>query len=365
MERPKLSAGLCWRKKEDSSYFECIYFKKQYRGRRIRGSSGTNDPQEAERRLRRRLDEIDQVDIYGRSPDRTFREAAIKLIEEFDKSASTLRIYAQQADILDKFIGDIHLRKIYADTLIPFKEARLDQGVSAKTINLGIEFVKLVLRKAAHYWRTDGIPWIEHCPSIPFVRGTSKKPFPLSWEAQEKFFDNLPGRYRRMCLFDVNTGLRDRTLVNLQWSWERFEESLDETVFDIPGEFLKNGKPMVLVLNRLARQALDGMRGYHPVYVFGGQKQSTNSVWQLAWREAGLPTGREYCKGVHNLRHTFAKRLRDAGVDERDVQNLLHHVPKNLTQHYSSPELRNLKSAVERIVPKIELVGTKVPQAVS
>lgn len=85
MERsksPVLPEGLVWRKKDDGSneYHEQIYFKKQYRNRSIRGSSGTNDPEEAARRLRKRLDEIDNLDFYGKAPDRTFREGAKKLL---------------------------------------------------------------------------------------------------------------------------------------------------------------------------------------------------------------------------------------------------------------------------------------------
>jgi len=84
----------------------------------------------------------------------------------------------------------------------------------------------------------------------------------------------------------------------------------------------------------------------------GSRSRGKSSSWNKAWKEARLPTVKDYLKGVHNLRHTFGKRLRDAGVDERDVQDLLHHVPKSVTRHYSQPELRNLKSCLEKIVPK-------------
>jgi len=75
----------------------------------------------------------------------------------------------------------------------------------------------------------------------------------------------------------------------------------------------------------------------------GGWDQGGES-WNRAWREAKLPAGKEYLKGAHNLRHTFAKRLRDVGVDERDIQDLLHHLPRRVTRHYSAPELRNLNA---------------------
>lgn len=366
MERsksPVLPEGLVWRKKDDGSneYYEQIYFKKQYRNRSIRGSSGTNDPEEAARRLRKRLDEIDNLDFYGKAPDRTFREGAKKLLEGFKGSNATLRIYAQQADVLDPHLGDVPLRLVCKDTLESFIEARTTDGVSARTINLGIEFVRVVLRRAAYYWRENGIPWIINCPIIPFEKGSRKQPYPLSWQEQEAFFDLLPGRKRKMALFDVNTGLRDTPLVNLRWSWEQHEEALGETVFRIPAEYMKNGKPMTLILNRIARQVVESLRGSDETYVFGKASRMTDNAWHRAWKDAGLPTGKEWCKGVHNLRHTFGKRLRDAGVDSRDVQDLLHHMPRDITRHYSAPEIKKLKAALEQMVPKPQLVvGTSV-----
>ena len=36
----------------------------------------------------------------------------------------------------------------------------------------------------------------------------------------------------------------------------------------------------------------------------------------------------------------------------RDVQDLLHHAPKNVTRRYSEPELAKLRLAVEKIVQR-------------
>lgn len=364
MERPKLPEGLVWRKRPEGSYFEDIYFRKQHRNRRIRGSSGTSDSKEAARRLRLRIQEIDHAELYGRRPEWTFNQAAQKMIQEFRGSEKTLKIYAQQADHLNSWIGNDPLRLICKDRLRPFIEARGEDDVSARTINLSLEFVRRVLRLAAYYWRDEnGLSWIENCPIIPFEKGSRKKPYPLSWSEQDRFFDSLPGRMRKMAIFDVNTGLRERALINLRWSWEVHNESLGETVFEIPGAYMKNGKPMTLILNRVARTVVESMRGSEKELVFGTILQMTNNSWNKAWKDSKLPSAKEYLKGVHNLRHTFGKRLRDAGVDERDVQDLLHHVPKSVTRHYSQPELRNLKTCLERIVPRPQLVsGTKLPQ---
>lgn len=387
MERPKLPKGLIWRRRPgpEGSYFEDIYFKKKHRGRQLLGSSGTADPKEAERRLRQRLQEIDEAALYGRRPDRTFNEAAEKLILEFQGSENTLLSYATQADLLSPWLGTVPLRLISKDTLKPFIAARYEQESSARTVNVAIGFVRRVLRLAAYYWRDKhtGLSWLENCPIISFEKGAVKRPVPLSWEQQAAFLEQLVGEVARdLVVFDVNTGLRETPLLHLRWEWETFSDVLGETIFEIPPAYLcrvlrpeskhvkyhqpyevrllKNGKPMTLILNREARRVLEKRRGAHPEYVFGTPVwQVTSTGWENAWRKAGLPQGKEHCKGVHNLRHTFGKRLRDAGVDDRDVQDLLHHAPKSVTRRYSAPELAKLRLAVEKIVtrPPLQLVG--------
>jgi integrase len=52
---------------------------------------------------------------------------------------------------------------------------------------------------------------------------------------------------------------------------------------------------------------------------------------------------------VHDLKHTFGRRLRAAGVSFEDRQDLLGHKSARITTHYSAPELANLIAAAERV----------------
>ncbi len=62
-----------------------------------------------------------------------------------------------------------------------------------------------------------------------------------------------------------------------------------------------------------------------------------NSTWQRARKTVGLS-----CVRVHDLKHTFGRRLRAARVCFEDRQDLLGHKSERLTTHYSSAELHNL-----------------------
>lgn len=90
------------------------------------------------------------------------------------------------------------------------------------------------------------------------------------------------------------------------------------------------------------------MREQHPQYVFTykGHLVGTmnNSGWQKARKRVGLQQVR-----IHDLKHTFGRRLRAANVSFEDRQDLLGHKSNRITDHYSSAELANLIAAAEKV----------------
>lgn len=74
-----------------------------------------------------------------------------------------------------------------------------------------------------------------------------------------------------------------------------------------------------------------------------------NNGWRTAWKKAGLPTAGQFLQGPHNLRHTFARRLRMAGVPLETRKVLLHHMDGDVTIHYSPAEIGELIEAVEKL----------------
>ena len=70
-----------------------------------------------------------------------------------------------------------------------------------------------------------------------------------------------------------------------------------------------------------------------------------NSGWQTARKKAGLSQVR-----IHDLKHTFGRRLRAAGVSFEDRQDLLGHRSGRITSHYSAAELGNLLEAANQVV---------------
>ena len=52
---------------------------------------------------------------------------------------------------------------------------------------------------------------------------------------------------------------------------------------------------------------------------------------------------------MHDLKHTFGRRLRAAGVPLETRKVLLGHKNGDITTHYSAPELQELIDAAERV----------------
>ncbi len=67
------------------------------------------------------------------------------------------------------------------------------------------------------------------------------------------------------------------------------------------------------------------------------------TAWKHGRKRLGLGVG------IHDLRHTFGRQLRAAGVSFEDRQDLLGHKSGTVTTHYSIPELVSLITAANAV----------------
>ncbi|MFH0341169.1 MAG: tyrosine-type recombinase/integrase, partial [Chromatiales bacterium] len=130
--------------------------------------------------------------------------------------------------------------------------------------------------------------------------------------------------------------------------WEVSVPEFETSVFIIPGRRVKNGDDRLVVLNRVARSVIEEVRGQHPDYVFTFDGRPMTRVNNSAWRKARVRAGLPFVR-VHDLKHTFGRRLRAAGVSFEDRQDLLGHRSGRITTHYSAVELKNLIDAANKV----------------
>lgn len=339
------------------------YIDKKIFGRRIREATGTACYEEAEAILARRIEDTRQAVIFGVRPQRMFKEAAIKYIKE-NQDKDSIQTDISKIRSVSPYVSDMLLEHIHMGSLQEFIQARKKEGVKTRTINHGLKIVRRIMNLAASEWIDEnGLTWLVSAPKIKLLpEYDNREPEPLSWEQEEKLMQNLPPHLKQMALYAINTGSRDKEVYSLQWDWEVKIPELNTSVFVLPHHIyvegkrlriVKNGKNRLVILNDVAREVIDSVRGKHQKYVFTYRGQPitrmNNSAWRNARKKAGLTTLR-----VHDLKHTFGRRLRAVGVSFEDRQDLLGHTSGRITTHYSASEMANLITAANKVCYQAE-----------
>jgi integrase len=255
-----------------------------------------------------------QCDIARKAHARpTFTDCAARYVEH-SRGKRSIDVIKWHVALLQGYIGNLDPQQVHDQTLERFVQARVADGASATTINRSLEVVRTILNRAARSYRDpDGRPWLEGVPPlITMLPENPRSPYPITWEEQDALFRRLPPHLARMALFTINTGLRDSNVCGLQWEWEVKVPEVGRSVFVIPAEAFKTKRPHVVILNDVAWSIIKSQRGKHPIWVFPYRGRRINKMnnngWQRARYEARLPLVR-----VHDLRHSFACRLRAAG----------------------------------------------------
>ena len=331
------------------------HIDKRVQGRRICQSTGSASLKEAEQYLARLTEETRQAMVYGVRPSRTFEQAAAKFVIDNEHKRSIDDDAGRLKGLLP-WIGQMHLDKVHMGSLQPWIRYRQKQGVSVATINHGLQVVRRILNLAAGVWMDEqGLTWLHVPPKIQLISNKNKrKPYPLSWDEQARLFCELPSHLHDMALFAANSGCRDAEICGLRWEYEVLVPELGANVFIIPGGEVKNGEDRLVVLNRVAKGVVDACRGNHPTHVFAYEGQSILRMLNSAWKKARKRAGLEQVR-VHDLKHTFGRRLRAAGVSFEDRQDLLGHRSGKITTHYSAAELANLIEAANQVCDRDRL----------
>lgn len=242
---------------------------KEHRGVRVFLRLGALSQEHAELRLAQEVDRLDWEAERRAHARARFSDCCNRFLAE-SKYKRTQTTIAWHIQLLLPYIGHLEVRRVHDETLRPFIDARLADGVSPITVNRTLEVARSVLNRAARAYRdADGFPWLDTAPPlITMLPESPRLPHPINWDEQDRIFRRLPDHLGRMALFAVNTGLRDSNLCGLQWSWEVPVSELKRSVFVVPAHEFKSRRPHVVILNDAAWSIIETQRGKHPVWVF-------------------------------------------------------------------------------------------------
>jgi len=165
--------------------------------------------------------------------------------------------------------------------------------------------------------------YIEHCKA----RG-----LPLLAIRTEEYTDHL----RPIVLLALNTGLRRGEIFHLRWG----DINLNTKWLTVAGKTSKNKQTRQVPLNIEAMHVLECWRQQcgtvaSAAYVFRGIADKPVTTITTAWRSVRARAGLEDFH-FHDLRHHFASRLVQSGVDLNSVRELLGHAEITMALRYAS-----------------------------
>jgi integrase len=159
----------------------------------------------------------------------------------------------------------------------------------------------------------------------------------------EEYADHL----RPIVLVALNTGLRRSELFQLRWK----DVDLNGRWLHVDGATAKNGQTRRIPLNTEALTILETWRSQASdaePFVFpgaGGKRlKRIDRAWQRLCKRAALQGFR-----FHDLRHHFASRLVQSGVDLNTVRELLGHADITMVLRYAHLSPDRLATAVEKV----------------
>jgi integrase len=367
------------RKLRSKFWFACF---RDANGRQRRKSTRTTDRKKAIK-IAEQYEQVGQRKL----PARTVRETLAELYREIyneslpaatvegfvgtwlqtkqpEVSPATLAFYKKSTRKLLEFLGpaaELDLTSVTRRTLVEFRNY-VAQKASATTTNHDLKAIKALFREA----KRDG--YIAEDPSefVDAVRKSSedsKRPFTIPEIRSVLAVADL--EWRSMVLFGLYTGQRLADIASLSW------DNLDLERNEIRLRSRKTGKRILIPIATPLRTYIDSLPAgdqpgspIHPkaFATVNRQSRSGNLSNQFAdlLAQAGLrekSPHRSKGKGrgshrtsnglsFHSLRHTAVSLLKDAGIPEAVVMELVGHDSKAMSAHYTHVGAEALEKAV-------------------
>ncbi len=272
-------------------------------------------------------------------------------------------------------LGEQHMGSISPPDIAVFLETMRSQDYAPGTCNRALVLLRFGFELAIR-WKTPGVE-ANPVKEIKNLRDDKRIERFLSNEQTIQLLTAVKQSESEMLpyivLFLIYTGARKREALDAKWQdidWNMKSWCIPKTksgkVRHIP-----LSKGALSVLEALENLCLEGRLGRHLKasslaemshrYIFPNIRTGQPYVsffysWNAARVRAGMPDLR-----VHDLRHSFASFLVNAGRSLYEVQELLGHADIRTTSRYAHLSRERLIAAVE-VVPivEVELKGSRV-----
>jgi integrase len=335
-------------------------------GKRIRESTFTDDWQEAQRKLRERLQARDDrtLEVVRKGEQLQFSDWVEFFLENYSsppfRAEKTHQANQRAAMHLNEAFGQRWIGDVAADDIEQYLRRRLQMRVQIRTAAGVVEKDRLkpatvhqelrVLRRMLNVAVRKRLLPSNPCSGVEFpvkVKGMFR-PHYMSWSEQQRIEFQSPDYLRNIIRIISESGLR---VYKELMSMKREQVDLENAMVWIPDSKTPNGVAEV-PLTELALEAFrDQIRISGPgPWLFPsdenptGHQKSLKTVWHAVLRRAKVPYFR-----IYDLRSTYATRLSAGGVADEWVTQLLRQGDAKVFKKYSQMKLQMKREALQKL----------------
>jgi integrase len=335
-------------------------------GKRIRESTNTDDWQEAQRKLRERLQARDDrvLEVVRKGEQLQFADWVDFFLENYSKppmrAEKTHEANERVGRHLKEAFGDRSIREISADDIELYLRRRLQARVQIRTSAGVVQKDRLkpatvhqelrVLRRMLNVAVRKKLLPANPCAGVEFpvkVKGMFR-PHYMNWSEQQRVEFRAPEYLRNIIRIITETGLR---VYKELMPMKKEQVDLENAVVWIPDSKTPNGIAEVPLTDLASEAFREQIRisGSGPWQSPNddsstGYQKSLKTVWRLTLRRAKVPYFR-----IYDLRSTYATRLSAGGVADEWVTQLLRQGDAKVFKKYSQMKLQMKREALKKL----------------
>jgi len=359
------------------------WYEFTYAGKRYREPARTTRKTIAVAAEKQRRLQLERAVAGLPSESRTQRVASVK-----DRVAQYSADYAsshreksqvfsrQRLEHVQRLLGSCLLCELSESKIQEYMRIRLSEGVGGRTINMEVGELSRAIK----------VKWSAAWPTVRKLEENHEVGRALSPEEEDRLLrtaaeDESPNRNPLLYTFlqvSLATGMRVGEIIGARWEQIDF----DAEVVTVGKAKTKRGTGRLIPMNHELKAVLESHAAWYsdPTrfgeirpewYVFPGRDgrpeagktraldptlpcRSLNSSWDRIRQLAGVD-----CR-LHDLRHTVATKMAEAGVAESTMLSLLGHMSRAMLERYSHIRMTAKREAVKSLtrtdsngVPKV------------
>lgn len=309
-------------------------------GTRLRRSLKTED-----KRAAQELHDQLKADMWrqaqlGAKPKRSFKEAALRWLQEMEHKRSIDDDRSRLKRILPA-LKDVTLDQIDNELARSVLEKLRHRGKppTGPTRNRYLALLRSILRKAQREWN-----WIDNVPAFSLYQEPKRRVRWLTPAEAQGLLKELPPHWRAITAFALATGLRKNNILTLRWN----QIDLARRVAWVHPDEAKANHGIGVPLNQTAMNAINSCAGQHAEFVFTFKGQplriDSNSAWRSALVRAGIRNFR-----FHDLRHTWASWHVQNGTGLAELQEMGGWESAEMVRRYAHLSPDHMHSHAEKL----------------